>query len=139
MKLSKYFPPYFKKGALDKCSLNTSFMNSAGVYIIRKGSEVVYVGFSGTNLYKTMYRHFQTHNDKRQERFIYGKYETTVRIIKCTALQAEKLEKKLILKYKPVDNKMKYENLSLNLPPVNLTEDFNPFPDKQLLTEDFPF
>lgn len=78
-----------------------------GVYLIYKGDKVVYVGYSGTNLYKTMYRHFQKWNDRTgQKRVIYSDLKNiTVRVIYTNSgAMAYKLEKALIVKYKPLDN-----------------------------------
>jgi hypothetical protein len=61
MKLSEFLRPYKK-------DLSTTFSaarGKAGVYIIRKKGKVIYVGYSETNLYRTLYRHFQTWTDKR--------------------------------------------------------------------------
>lgn len=110
MKISKFFPPYFKKGDLLKCTLNNSFQKSAGVYFIRQGQEIVYIGYSSNNLYKTIYRHFETHNDKKQDRIVYPKIGLTIRIIKTTKNQASRLEKYLIKKFKPKNNELLYED-----------------------------
>lgn len=142
MKISKFFPPYFKKDKLDKCSLNSSFQKKAGVYIIKRNStdEIIYIGYSGNNLYRTIYRHFQEHNDKMQERFLFSKYSCTIRVLLSTELQASKWEKILILKYNPKYNKNKYENLTAKKEEINFNvEEFNPLPKVQLLAEDCPF
>lgn len=68
----------------------------------------MYVGYSGTDLYKTLYRHFQEWNDRKAERVTYFKRMSqrsyTVRIVYCTPLQAYKLESGLIKMYEPRDN-----------------------------------
>lgn len=64
---------------------------------------------SGYDLYKTMYRHFQDWKSSNQTRVTYSYLkDITCRVILCTPKQAERLEKMLILKYKPKDNPMKY-------------------------------
>jgi excinuclease UvrABC nuclease subunit len=78
-----------------------------GVYLIYSGERVVYVGYSGTNLYKTMYRHFQKWNDRtQQKRVVYRDLKgITVRVVYTNnAGTASKLEKALIVKHKPRDN-----------------------------------
>ena len=61
-----------------------------------------------------MYRHFQAWPDSRQKRISYKtrlkRHKYTVRIIYCTPLQAMRLEIYLIKKYRPRDNKEKYQN-----------------------------
>ena len=56
MKKSKWRPPYTKDG-----KTNFPLRKKSGVYLIKKKDlgSIVYVGFSGSDLYKTMYRHFQ--------------------------------------------------------------------------------
>lgn len=99
-----------KTGLRDKAVFN--LRGKAGVYMIYdKNSTLRYVGFSGYDVYKTMYRHFQSWNDPRQIRVTYPRFGGyKVRLIYCsTAKQAAKLEKALILKYSPPDNPNKYE------------------------------
>jgi excinuclease UvrABC nuclease subunit len=81
----------------------------AGVYLIKsnQSGNIVYIGFSATNIYRTLYRHFQNWNDTKQNRYIYGKITHTVRVILTTPTRAAILEKYLILKYFPRDNKDK--------------------------------
>lgn len=87
-----------------------------GVYVIYKNEKIVYVGFSGYNVYKTLYRHFQQWNDPTQTRVIYNKNDNRikVRVIYCSPTKAKKLESALILKYKPKDNPEKYDNLIMD-------------------------
>ena len=109
MKVFKWIAPYDEKG---HSNFKTA-MNRAGVYIIKENGEIVYVGFSGKNLYRTLHRHFENWTHQLQEVVTYkskmqrNKY--SVRVIYCTAKQAAALEKKLILKYHPRDNSQLYE------------------------------
>lgn len=87
----------------------------SGVYFIKskRTDEIVYIGFSKGNLYKTIYRHFQRWVDTSREvktRFTYNKTGYQVRVIFTTPHRAEYLEKYLILKMKPRDNKLKYDS-----------------------------
>lgn len=101
-----------------------------GVYLIYRVSdhpltgerqELRYVGFGGTDVYKAMYRHFQTWNDRqaalgqRSERIVYKlRSNIRVRVIYCrSAAQARELERALILKHKPTDNPDKLEQYEL--------------------------
>ncbi len=82
----------------------------SGVYLIYRDSKPAYIGMSKTNVYRTMYRHFQSWDDPLQKRVTYSKRSKsiTVRVVLCTPLQAHNLEKALIKKYKPKDNPNKY-------------------------------
>ena len=84
--------------------------NVKGVYIIRNKKEILYIGYSGTDLYKTMYRHFQKWNDYSQVRVEYKNISNLKIdiILTSTKLQASRLEKALIIKYKPKDNPEQY-------------------------------
>lgn len=82
-----------------------------GVYLIYVGDVIDYIGYSGTNLYKTLYRHFQKWNDKTQIRVTYPKNQSniTVRVVYTkSANHAAHLEKSLINKYKPKSNPTQY-------------------------------
>lgn len=116
MKKFKFLPPYKENG-------KTNFpetQNRTGIYIIKENGVIVYVGKSGYNLYKTLYRHFQEWNHKWQRVTSYKnklkKNNYTVRVVYCTVKQANALEKKLIMRYQPRDNTEKYD--LFNLPPV---------------------
>jgi excinuclease UvrABC nuclease subunit len=87
----------------------------AGVYFIKenKSNTIVYVGYSVSNLYKTITRHFQSWTDIQRAiktRFTYPKYGYSVKIIFTTPKEAALLEKYFILKLQPRDNTIKYEN-----------------------------
>ena len=56
MKVYKWVHPYNEN---DKPAIKSSWEKS-GIYIIKQNDKIVYVGQSGYNLYKTMYRHFQS-------------------------------------------------------------------------------
>jgi excinuclease UvrABC nuclease subunit len=121
MKISKWFEPY-KNG---KPALEYKKTQRPAVYFIKENNKIVYVGMSATNLYKTLYRHFQTWNDKRAQyrsaNYTRKTYDKTakVRVIFCTALQADRLETYLIQKLKPRDNEHKYKDVPPP-PPINI-------------------
>jgi len=103
----KLSAPYRVENGIKKTVFNIRFR--AGVYMIYKNGSLSYIGFSGTDVYKTMYRHFQSWKDKRQIRITYDPAKVKVRVIYCrTYDQADRLEKALILKHKPKDNPNKY-------------------------------
>ena len=86
----------------------------SGVYLIKKDKKIVYIGYSGSQLYKTLYNHFYEWNDSTQVRISYKKqlnrHDFSVRIVYCSPKRAENLEKALILKHNPKDNTIKYKN-----------------------------
>lgn len=123
MKKFRFAPPYKKDG---KTSFPKS-QNRPGVYIIKENGKIVYIGYSGSNLYKTMYRHFQAWRDATQRRVEYnpkGRKKYSVRIIYCTKSQAPRLEKMLIKKIGPRDNDEKYNSYQPTKWDHNVEEDF---------------
>ena len=99
---SRFLKPYNTDG-----STNMAFCKSkAGVYLIKNETgDIVYIGFSATNLYKTVLRHFQSWDDNKQVRVSYPyKHTFTVRVVLTTPGRAEKLERALIVELKPKDN-----------------------------------
>ena len=88
----------------------------SGVYLIKESGVIVYVGYSGYDVYKTMYRHFQEWNHQTQDVVTYnadnGNY--TVRVIYCTPQQAAALELALIKRHNPRDNADKYNAVQLD-------------------------
>ena len=113
MKKFKFYPPYRSDG-------KTTFPHTqqkSGVYLIREGTKLVYIGYSAVNLYKTMYRHFQRWNHRSQEVVSYesrmSRNKYTVRVVLCTPIQAARLERALIKKHKPRDNENKYDQYKI--------------------------
>ena len=109
MKLSKFKPLYDKKG-----NANFRYMyQRPGVYVIRENGKIVYIGHSQSNLYTTMYRHFQEWNHPTQNVTTYkGRpHRYTARVVLTRKNQAIPLEQALVQKYKPRDNKEKYERI----------------------------
>lgn len=116
LKTSKFYPVYIN-GKVNKQLKLKPTQSQKGVYILKKGNEIKYIGYSGSNIYKTLTRHFQSWQDSNQIRITYGQNSgIKARIIYTpTATQAARLEKALILKYKPTDNPNKYEQYTLNI------------------------
>jgi excinuclease UvrABC nuclease subunit len=124
MKVSRFQPPYRSTG-------RTTFpemMNKSGVYLIKENGRLVYVGVSLTNLYRTMYRHFEQWNHSGQGvTTYYGKMKKndyTVRVILCSKAQASRLEKALIKKHRPRDNENKYKSYELVLEDSKVFTDY---------------
>lgn len=117
---TKALPPYQPDG-----STTFPLRNRPGVYLIyRTSSDVLgeskqlrYVGFSASDVYKALYRHFQEWNDRqadaglREARTVFKVRGTVkVRVVYTrTAAQARELEKALIIKHRPPDNPDKLE------------------------------
>ena len=97
----------------DKSNINFA-AGKSGVYIIYINGQLRYVGYSTTQLEKTILRHFQSWNDKTQIRVSYGpisRRNATVRVTLCSPERAKKLESALIIKHKPIDNPDKLRRL----------------------------
>jgi hypothetical protein len=112
---SRFAKIYINNKLNPALGLRTS--GQSGVYIIKSGAQVVYVGYSATNLYKTMTRHFQSWED-RQVRTVYNNRNSenlTARVIFCAPMKAKKLETALVIKYRPRDNNNKYNQYILDL------------------------
>lgn len=82
--------------------------NKSGVYIIKENGIIRYIGYSYTNnLYKTISRHFQEWNAKQTVISYAGdkvRYRYTIRVVFTSPTKAKKLERALLLKYRPRDN-----------------------------------
>ena len=150
MKVYKFAPPYTP--GKTKGSTRTTFPETKdhpGVYIIKEDGKVVYVGFSGYSVYKTMYRHFQVWNHRGQEVVSYAsrmnRHRYTVRPIICTQAQAYALEKRLIRKYHPRDNVVTYEQMLQEQSPrqskyaIKVEEDYFTQAKNPIDIEDSPF
>jgi hypothetical protein len=136
MKKFRFRPPYSDdKNIIAGITAFRPSLKRSGVYLIKENNEIVYVGFSGTDLYTTMYRHFQTWNDKKGPRVTYfsklKKKYYTVRVVYCTPLQAAKLEKSLIAKYQPRDN-VQYIDHELLKSDLNVLSLYNDTPVERI-------
>lgn len=120
MKKFKFIPIYQEA---DRNKTNISFATGkSGIYLIKEDNKIVYVGHSASNLYKTITRHFQTWNDRQQDRIVYPKnkrHRYSVRIIFTTPKQSGRLEMYLINKMRPRDNEKKYETYQQTLYDIN--------------------
>ena len=130
--------PYQKDG-----STTFKLRGKSGLYIIFLKGKIDYVGYSATDIYKTLYRHFQKWNDKTQVRVAYSDLkDITVRVIYTkNAAIAERLENALIVKYRPEANPNKYETKELTATDENnLTEYINEETNPIIVSEeDLPF
>jgi len=110
MKKTKLIEPYYLHSVTKTKKTVFNKRNLIGVYEIWKNGELRYVGVSTTDLYKTMYRHFQSWDVTTQTRVQYKQLAgIKVRVVYCnTPTQALNLEKALIIKKKPKDNPHQY-------------------------------
>jgi len=135
MKKFKFQPPYKAPG-------KTTFpgtRNRSGVYLIKEDGKIVYIGYSGSNLYRTMYRHFEAWSHSQKVVTYKGMMKSknyTIRVVLCTTIQAARLERALIIKYQPRDNDEKYKGYQLKFPDEKIRDEY--FNSDTLLTE-IPF
>ena len=136
MKKTRFKPPYDKKG-----KTNFRFTDKkAGVYLVKnKDGKIVYIGMSKSNLYKTMYRHFQSWKDSSQIRIVYPKHGYTVRVVLTTPKRAYLLERALILKIKPKDNPHKLELFTVTNQEKTALKQYEEKSDWFEVREDTPF
>lgn len=117
---SRFFEPY------TGTKTNLLFAkNLSGVYLIKNGSSIVYIGYSETNIYKTCLRHFQQWPDKSQVRVFYTDLSRiTVRIVLCTPARAARLERALILQHEPADNPDKLKKHKASAAELNILQEY---------------
>jgi hypothetical protein len=142
--------PRFKKTKLVKPYTNgkptLKRLYRPGVYIIYKETGTdqkkvpVYVGYSASNVYKTLYRHFQSWEDTRQIRTTYSKFGPyKVRVILCGPKTAGNLERVLLSKLKPKDNPRKLA-LIMTKADIKIINELNAtFVDFTLTENEAPF
>jgi excinuclease UvrABC nuclease subunit len=111
----------------------------SGVYVIKENDKIVYIGYSESNLYKTLYRHFQSWNHPFQEVITYaGKRKNySVRVVLCSPAKAARLERALIMKHQPRDNAMKYKGYSAKAADKRILDEYIGAP--VVSNEDLPF
>jgi len=126
IKTKTRFMPVYINGKPNPGLIRAS-VKRPGVYLIKVNGEIKYIGYSYTNVYKTILRHFQSWNDPTQVRITYPKSSNvTARIVYTnTGKQAEKLERALILKLNPADNPNKYEKYQTTLEDNYAWEDYS--------------
>ena len=126
---SRFIAPFTVINGMRKSNISFAKKRS-GVYIIAKEKEIVYVGFSATDVERTALRHFQEWNDKKQVRTHYRYLSgITIRIVLTTANRAAMLEKALIVKLRPKDNPDKLQHiLKLSETEKQIIVDFNETP-----------
>ena len=92
-----------------------AFFKVPGVYIIKKGGVIVYIGMSQSNVAKACYNHFcEWPPDRRtpHRRVVYlesdySDYE--IMMIQTTAQEAPKVERALVVSLEPRDNTDRFE------------------------------
>lgn len=140
IKFSGWFNPYDENG---KTNFNKLTKHKFGVYFIRskQTQKIVYVGFSQSNLYKALYRHFQHYNDtNRQIRNQYPKTGFDVMIALCKQKDAAALEKHFIIDLQPKDCTFKYQaytekQTAIEIPAAESVDEFWEFEP----VEEIPF
>jgi hypothetical protein len=108
---SNFINPYVKKPEGYKPAFAYDiFSKMAGVYIIKRGNDILYVGSSQVNLYKTLYRHFEIWNHKEQKVISYADdmEGIKVRVFITHWETAPDWEKYFIQKLNPLHNTFKY-------------------------------
>jgi hypothetical protein len=116
-KLNTKLMDCFQIPYIDKKTTKRFTFQKPGIYIIRSTitGKITYIGMSATNVYKALYRHFQTWNDFTHRRVVYLDYHNyEIRVILCTREQAVICERRLIKLYKPIDNAEFYEDWNFN-------------------------
>jgi excinuclease UvrABC nuclease subunit len=115
MKKSRFFPVFKSTNPVRYSDAATKALDiKKGVYIIKEDGVIVYIGSSLTNIYRTFTRHFQKWDDGQYRTTYQGKIKSktyTVRVVKGlrTDAQVLNLEKALVFKYQPRDNKFKLD------------------------------
>lgn len=108
-KKTSFLSAYDEEGK-PNLKLLTTTKKQSGVYFIKDdNNKIVYVGYSKTQLYKTIYRHFQSWKDPKQYRATFPR-TYKVRIIFTTPARAELIEKYLISQFLPQHNEIIYKN-----------------------------
>lgn len=112
LKKSRFLPPYSPDGS----ATFSDMRGRSGVYLIKHNGVIVYVGYSSTNLYRTLYRHFQRWDHPSQQVVTYAGAAGvfSVRVLLCSPSQAKKYEVALVRKYRPRDNARKMSSLDLS-------------------------
>lgn len=139
------------------------YKDATGVYIIKEDGVIIYVGssyrikvngtYSKPSLYKTIIRHFQSWkkseiiNPSTGRKIPYPrisyrskvrKHTYSIRVIKCKSKSiAEKLEKALVIKHNPRDNKAKYESYQIPIEFITAYEESPALTDADF--EEVPF
>ncbi|MEM6696759.1 MAG: GIY-YIG nuclease family protein [Bacteroidota bacterium] len=113
---SRFFEPYYvNQNGKIKTTLadyiDGQKYTQKGVYIIQDNhGEVVYVGYSLSNLYGRLYRHFQKHSAEHATH-VYSKFGYLVQVVQLPSSQQHltaELEKYFIMSLQPRDNIEKY-------------------------------
>jgi|SRR6185295_1419905 len=125
LKQFTFHPVYTgKRGQRRICGIKRSDkVEKPGCYIIKEDGIIVYIGFSSTNAWRVLYRHFQQWTDVRwigygeyirlnsynaETEYYWKRYE--VGIINCASAEiAQLMERQLITALVPRDNVLKYQ------------------------------
>jgi hypothetical protein len=133
------FMPVYVDGKPNKNLIRASDKRP-GVYLIKVDGKLKYIGYSSYNVYKTITRHFQEWGGRfnDQIRITYPKTDNvTARVIYTnTGAQAIKLERALILKYRPDDNPNKFTTIEADKDSDQIIKSYEEAP---FIVNDVPF
>jgi hypothetical protein len=120
--------PYITKNGEKHTAAN--LRNVGGIYIIFDlNGNAKYIGMSSNNLYRTMYRHFQSWADRTQIRIVYNPEKVKIAVCYCTDVEKiYKLEKALIIKYRDktkLDNPNQYRSEESDKKATNVLNEYN--------------
>ena len=115
--------------------------NVGGVYIIYDlNLKVKYIGMSGNNLYRTMYRHFQDWKSSDQVRVTYNPEKVKIAVTYCTDEEKiYKLEKALIIRYRDkykLDNPNQYREKKQDKYIKGILEEFEELKSNPIIIAD---
>lgn len=105
--MAKYKDIYKKKkGRFVTLDWVRKLRGKSGVYILKKkgAKKPSYIGYSESNVYKTMLRHLQQWNDPTQVRITYPKTGTKAIVKLLPPKKAAKFEERAIFLLNPTDN-----------------------------------
>jgi len=133
-----FFSPFDDR---DKSTFNKLIDAKSGVYLIKDDllNEIVYIGFSGSQLFKTIYRHFYEYRQNNTRVYFPRQMRPQIKIAVCLCEpdNAWILEKYLIFMDKRLVNTNKYEilnndyeivsNYDIQLPDANVPDGYEEF------------
>ena len=124
--------------------------NVGGIYIVYDlYGKVKYIGMSGNNLYRTMYRHFQDWKSSDQIRVTYNPEKVKVAVTYSTDInKIYELEKALIIRYRDkykLDNPNQYREKKQDKYVKSILEEYEELTSNPLIVaspednEEYPF
>lgn len=136
-RISPWFSPYAKTKGKIRQTLPFVTRSKCGVYLIRskRTKEILYVGHSGHQLQKTLYRHFQSWKDKQYRATYSNKFAYEVMVILTPSCPLAYMAEQFYLhKIQPRDGIRKLE-----IPIDQIDFSYMPNPPKIQVEEVVPF